>query len=263
MKAWRQVALVWILVLGPSPAGRSRSTTSRPRGTTASLPVTPTGRWCRTPIHPSSGWATIGRGSAGTQNNGNHELRPDHAAANADCQPLSPPRPSAQHPVRLRERASDNGHGTEPTGNASATRPIRPTWPQRSSAARSRKAQGSRLTRSSSRVTIRAPTRATTCCPTARRRRSAGTRSTRSIRAPDMIGASALSLPIPPTTCSYLYDTTTPDRTQLNSGDSGSPSFIVTGSPGVMYLAGAHYADCDAGYSGWDYVPAHVVADPR
>ena len=49
----------------------------------------------------------------------------------------------------------------------------------------------------------------------------------------------------------YLYDTSTPDRTQLISGDSGSPSFIVTGSPGVMYLAGAHYATA-AGYAGWD-----------
>jgi autotransporter-associated beta strand protein len=40
----------------------------------------------------------------------------------------------------------------------------------------------------------------------------------------------------------YGCDSTTPDRTQLISGDSGSPSFIVTGSPGVMYLAGAHFA---------------------
>ena len=42
----------------------------------------------------------------------------------------------------------------------------------------------------------------------------------------------------------FLYDTTTPDRTQLNGGDSGSPSFIVTGSPGVMYLAGGPLPDC-------------------
>ncbi len=45
----------------------------------------------------------------------------------------------------------------------------------------------------------------------------------------------------------FLYDTTTPDRTTLQSGDSGSPSFMVTGSPGVMYLAGAHYLTTDTG----------------
>ena len=54
----------------------------------------------------------------------------------------------------------------------------------------------------------------------------------------------------------YLYDTTTPDRTQLESSDSGSPSFIVTGSPGVMYLAGAHYLSSNnadgTGYAGYD-----------
>ncbi len=55
----------------------------------------------------------------------------------------------------------------------------------------------------------------------------------------------------------FLYDTTTPDRTTLHQGDSGSPSFIVTGSPGVMYLAGAHYLTTTTGtantpYSGVD-----------
>ena len=49
----------------------------------------------------------------------------------------------------------------------------------------------------------------------------------------------------------FLYDSTTPDRTQLVPGDSGSPSFIATGSPGVMYLAGAHYLT-STGVSGWD-----------
>ncbi|MGO9111564.1 MAG: autotransporter-associated beta strand repeat-containing protein [Thermoguttaceae bacterium] len=49
----------------------------------------------------------------------------------------------------------------------------------------------------------------------------------------------------------FLYDTTTPDRTQLEGNDSGSPSFIVTGSPGVMYLAGAHYLN-EPNISGWD-----------
>ena len=61
----------------------------------------------------------------------------------------------------------------------------------------------------------------------------------------------------------YLYDTTTPDRTQLNRGDSGSPSFIVTGSPGVMYLAGAHYLTLP-GYSGWDsFLPLSLPALDR
>ncbi|MGA2254259.1 MAG: hypothetical protein ABSG53_06310, partial [Thermoguttaceae bacterium] len=50
----------------------------------------------------------------------------------------------------------------------------------------------------------------------------------------------------------YLYDGATPDRIQLNRGDSGSPSFIVTGSPGVMYLAGAHYASTGPGGEGYD-----------
>ena len=136
-----------------------------------------------------------------------------------------------------------------------------PTWPRRSSAARFLKARGLRPTRSSSRVTIRAPTRATTCCPTARRRRSAGTRSTRSIRAPIIIGAGPYS-PDPAYYMNYLYDTTTPDRTQLDGGDSGSPSFIVTGSPGVMYLAGAHYLT-SPGLQRLGHFPAHVVADAR
>jgi autotransporter-associated beta strand protein len=40
----------------------------------------------------------------------------------------------------------------------------------------------------------------------------------------------------------YLADAATPERTLLESGDSGSPSFIATGSPGTMYLVGAHWA---------------------
>ncbi len=57
----------------------------------------------------------------------------------------------------------------------------------------------------------------------------------------------------------YLYDTTTPGRTQLIGGDSGSPSFIVTGSPGVMYLAGAHYVTGTGG--GWDsFLPMSLPA---
>jgi fibronectin-binding autotransporter adhesin len=58
----------------------------------------------------------------------------------------------------------------------------------------------------------------------------------------------------------YLYDTTTPNRSQLQSGDSGSPSFITTGTPGVMYLAGAHYLT-STGYCGIDtFLPMSLPA---
>ena len=43
----------------------------------------------------------------------------------------------------------------------------------------------------------------------------------------------------------YAFDTTTPDRTHSVEGDSGSPTFITTGTPGEMYLAGDHYAVYD------------------
>ncbi len=40
----------------------------------------------------------------------------------------------------------------------------------------------------------------------------------------------------------YPFKTTPADRAKLVSGDSGSPTFITTGTPGQMYLAGDHYA---------------------
>ncbi len=40
----------------------------------------------------------------------------------------------------------------------------------------------------------------------------------------------------------YGYDSVSPNRTVVQNGDSGSPTFIVTGVKGQMYLAGAHYA---------------------
>jgi autotransporter-associated beta strand protein len=40
----------------------------------------------------------------------------------------------------------------------------------------------------------------------------------------------------------YGFDATTPDRAALAGGDSGSPSFIVTGVPGQIYVAGAHWS---------------------
>lgn len=61
----------------------------------------------------------------------------------------------------------------------------------------------------------------------------------------------------------FLYDTTTPDRTELFGGDSGSPSFYVevddqTGQPKRMYLAGAHYATA-AGEYGLDSMLAMML----
>ncbi len=50
----------------------------------------------------------------------------------------------------------------------------------------------------------------------------------------------------------FLFDTTTPDRVKLIIGDSGSPSFIVTGVKGEMYLAGDHYAVYNDGHGGVD-----------
>jgi autotransporter-associated beta strand protein len=50
----------------------------------------------------------------------------------------------------------------------------------------------------------------------------------------------------------FLFDTTTPDRAQLVGGDSGSPTFATTGSPGEMYLMGAHYAIYKDGSGGVD-----------
>jgi len=50
----------------------------------------------------------------------------------------------------------------------------------------------------------------------------------------------------------YPFDTTTPDRAKLVGGDSGSPTFIVTGTPGEMYLAGDHYAVYQDGTGGID-----------
>jgi fibronectin-binding autotransporter adhesin len=50
----------------------------------------------------------------------------------------------------------------------------------------------------------------------------------------------------------YSVDTTTPDRTQLISGDSGSPSFIVTGATGQLFLSGAHYGYYTDGSGGVD-----------
>jgi hypothetical protein len=41
----------------------------------------------------------------------------------------------------------------------------------------------------------------------------------------------------------FKYDDTTPDRTHLIQGDSGSPSFVTTGQPGEMYLVGIHNAN--------------------
>jgi len=49
----------------------------------------------------------------------------------------------------------------------------------------------------------------------------------------------------------YKYDAT-PDQGQLISGDSGSPTFIVGVTPGVMYLSGAHYANYNDGSGGVD-----------
>jgi fibronectin-binding autotransporter adhesin len=58
----------------------------------------------------------------------------------------------------------------------------------------------------------------------------------------------------------FLYDSTSPDRVSLNGGDSGSPSFIVTGSPGVMYLAGGHYLSAP-GQAGIDtFLPMSLPA---
>ena len=54
----------------------------------------------------------------------------------------------------------------------------------------------------------------------------------------------------------YAFDATTPDRTQLVNGDSGSPSFIVNGAAGQMYLAGAHYAYYDNNSGGVDSILA-------
>jgi fibronectin-binding autotransporter adhesin len=39
----------------------------------------------------------------------------------------------------------------------------------------------------------------------------------------------------------YLYDPLTPDRAIVESGDSGSPSFIVTSPSNPLYLNGGHY----------------------
>jgi autotransporter-associated beta strand protein len=50
----------------------------------------------------------------------------------------------------------------------------------------------------------------------------------------------------------FLFDTTTPDRARLVSGDSGSPTFATTGVPGEMYLMGAHYAIYTDGSGGVD-----------
>jgi autotransporter-associated beta strand protein len=50
----------------------------------------------------------------------------------------------------------------------------------------------------------------------------------------------------------FLFDTTTPDRARLVSGDSGSPTFVTTGVPGEMYLMGAHYAIYKNGSGGID-----------
>jgi fibronectin-binding autotransporter adhesin len=58
----------------------------------------------------------------------------------------------------------------------------------------------------------------------------------------------------------YLYDATTPDRAQVAGGDSGSPSFIATGSPGAMYLSGGHYLTVP-GYTGIDtFLPLSLPA---
>lgn len=41
---------------------------------------------------------------------------------------------------------------------------------------------------------------------------------------------------------SYSFDSSTPGLAKLQIGDSGSPTFIVTSTPGEMFLSGDHYA---------------------
>jgi len=54
----------------------------------------------------------------------------------------------------------------------------------------------------------------------------------------------------------YGYDANTPDRAIVQGGDSGSPSFIVTGVSGEMYLAGGHYLLYNGNAGGVDtFVP--------
>ncbi len=56
--------------------------------------------------------------------------------------------------------------------------------------------------------------------------------------------------PFTPDSAYYMafnFNYTTPDGAQTQGGDSGSPAYIVTGSPGVMYLTGAAYLISTAG----------------
>ena len=82
--------------------GDRRSTTSRPHATTALPRAYPADRWCRTPIRISSGWATTGRGSAGTRATiffGYALITPRQMLIANHYSPLMERR--AEHPVRL------------------------------------------------------------------------------------------------------------------------------------------------------------------
>ena len=137
MKAWRQFATVWILVLWSAPApaiGINDFTAARNDRFASGYSNGPlVANTDPSFIGTGYDWSGVGwdarmvfRGAV---------LRPDHAAANADCQPLSGRASatpiqfvSATGQVTTVTVQSATGIAFRPSGG----RPMLPTWPRRS-----------------------------------------------------------------------------------------------------------------------------------